>query len=108
MKYILTSGQTGTGASVSLNMDDAVSKSSQKKHAFQAAVTGTGAVSATVQIQASNDPTVLGWLTLGTITLSGTTTTTDGFSSEEAWTNIRSNVTAVSGTGAAVTVVMGI
>lgn len=69
---------------------------------FQATVTGTGAVSATVLIQVSNNVSTLGWITLGTITLSGTTTATDGFASEAAWGYYRANVTAVSGTGAAV------
>lgn len=71
---------------------------------FQAVVTGSGAVSATVLIQVSNNPSVQGWITLGTITLSGTTTDTDGFASEATWAYYRANVTAISGTGAAVTV----
>jgi hypothetical protein len=69
---------------------------------FQATVTGTGAVTATVLIQVSNNVSTLGWITLGTITLSGTTTATDGFASEASWAYYRANVTAVSGTGAAV------
>lgn len=71
---------------------------------FQASVSGTGAVSATVVIEGSNDPTVLGWVEIGTITLSGTTTDTDGFAHQAAWGYYRANVDAISGTGAAVTV----
>ena len=69
---------------------------------FQATVTGTGAVTATVLVQVSNNPSVLGWITLGTITLSGTTTATDGFAADAGWAYYRGNVTAVTGTGAAV------
>lgn len=69
---------------------------------WQATVTGSGSVSATVLVQVSNDPTTLGWATLGTITLSGTTTATDGFASDTAWKYYRGNVTAVSGTSATV------
>jgi hypothetical protein len=43
---------------------------------FQAVVSGTGSVSATVLIQVSNDGT--NWLTMGTITLSGTASAADG------------------------------
>lgn len=71
---------------------------------YQATVSGTGAVTATVVIQASNDPTNLGWLTLGTITLSGTTTATDGFATQAGWAYYRANVTAISGTSASVDV----
>lgn len=71
-------------------------------HTFQGIVTGTGAVTATVLIQCSNDGT--NWLTLGTLTLSGTTTATDGFASAAPWAFVRANVTARTGTGAAVTV----
>ena len=71
----------------------------------QATVSGTGAVSATVAIEGSNDGT--NWLTLGTITLRGTTSATDGFAFSAPWVYIRSNCTAISGTGAALSVVMG-
>lgn len=69
---------------------------------FQATVSGSGAVTATVKIQVSNDPDNLGWLDLGTITLSGTTTATDGFASEGSWLYMRCNVTAITGTSASV------
>lgn len=45
---------------------------------------------------------------LGTITLSGSTNVTDGFSTASAWRYVRANVTAISGTGATVSVVMGV
>jgi len=77
---------------------------------FQAIVTGTGAVSATVYIEVSTNGT--NWLTttngLCTITLSGTTTATGGCAIPAAmWPYIRANVSALSGTGAAVTVNVG-
>ena len=71
----------------------------------QAVVSGTGAVSATVNIQVSNDGT--NFLTLGTLTLSGTTSATQGLALNAHWVYIRGNISAISGTGAAVTVTMG-
>lgn len=76
---------------------------------FQATVTGTGVVTATVDIEVSNDGT--NWLdtVAGTITLSGDTTHSDGFTTTSApWKYVRANVTAISGTGASVDVVMGV
>jgi hypothetical protein len=80
---------------------------------FQAFVVGTGTVTATVQIQATLDElTVNGtnsnWITLGSIILSGTTTTTDGFSIVAPWRGYRANVTAITGTGATLTVLQGV
>ena len=72
---------------------------------FQATVSGTGAVSATVNVEVSNDNT--NWLVLGTITLSGTTSASDGFAAGAPWPYTRARVTAISGTSAAVTVSMG-
>ena len=80
---------------------------------FQAIVTGTGTVTATVGIQVSNEEVTgqgvkANWITIGTITLSGTTTSTDGFTTIAPWRFMRANVTAVSGTGATVEVIMGV
>ena len=71
----------------------------------QATVSGTGTVTATVAVEVSNDNT--NFVTLGTITLSGTTSATDGFAFAAPWVYIRSNCTAISGTNAALSVVMG-
>lgn len=73
---------------------------------YQATVAGSGAVSATVLIQFSNDQ--VGWITGATITLSGTTSASDGFSANASWKYKRANLTAISGTNAAVTVTMGV
>lgn len=75
---------------------------------FQATVTGTGAVSATVVIDCSNDGTNWCATALGTITLSGTTSAADGFTTTAPWKFIRARVTAVSGTGATVVSLMGV
>lgn len=83
---------------------DRISNTSSAR-TYQATVTGTGAVSATVKIEASND--LVGWLPLGTITLSGTNMASDGFPSETMWIHLRANLTAISGTGAVATVTMG-
>jgi hypothetical protein len=78
---------------------------------FQASgVTSSGAGAATVVIQATNvaSPTSTDWLTLGTITLTlSTTRTPDGFVSAAPWRFVRANVTAISGTGATARVWMG-
>jgi len=80
---------------------------------FQAIVTGTGTVGATVVMQGSNeDATYNGtnsnWVTINTFTLSGTTTATDGYTSVSTWRYVRANVTAISGTSATVQVIMGV
>ena len=80
---------------------------------FQAIVTGTGAVTATVALQVSNEAatfngTKANWITMGTITLSGTTTATDGFTTVCPWRYVRVNVTNVTGTGATAEIIMGV
>ena len=76
---------------------------------FQAVVTGTGAVTATVVIEMSNDGVNALETAAGTITLSGTTTSTDGFTTSNApWKYARARITAISGTGAIVQVYMGV
>lgn len=72
---------------------------------ISAKVVGTGAVSATVLIygRAGSGGTNL----LMTFTLSGTTSDNDGAALEAPWPEIWADVTAISGTGAAVTVTTG-
>lgn len=98
MRLINTSA-TGTGTSHLID-------SSTNNRTFQATVAGTGAVSATVAIEVSNNNTY--WVTLATFSLSGTTSNTDGFTSSAPWMYVRANCTAISGTGAVVTVDMGV
>jgi hypothetical protein len=80
---------------------------------FQAIVTGTGAVSATVIIQGSNQEatfngTKSNWVTIDTYSLTGTTTATNGSTSISTWRYVRANVTVISGTSATVEVIMGV
>lgn len=76
---------------------------------FQATVSGTGAVTATVTIEFSNDGVNALSTVAGTITLSGTTTSSDGFTTTDApWKWWRANVTAISGTDATVQVYHGV
>jgi hypothetical protein len=75
---------------------------------FQATVTGTGAVTATVVIDCSNDGSNWCATALGTISLSGTTSSSDGFTTTAPWKYIRARVTAISGTGATVVSLMGV
>jgi hypothetical protein len=70
-----------------------------------ARVTGDGAVSATVVVQVSNYDG--NWLNLGTLTLSGTDTASAGLALDAHWAYIRADLTAISGTGASVDVIMG-
>lgn len=74
----------------------------------QATVTGTGAVTATVVIDVSNDGVNAIATALGTITLSGTTSSSDGFVTNAPWKYVRARVTAISGTGATVNVNLGV
>lgn len=72
---------------------------------FQASVKGTGTVGATVIVEGSNDGE--NFLALGTVTLSGASPQSDGFASSAPWAMVRARLTAISGTSAAATVVMG-
>jgi len=78
---------------------------------YQAVANGTsGAFSATVVIEVSNDGTNAIATPLGTIVLSGTATTaaSDGFTTGIApWAWVRARVTAISGTGASISTWMG-
>lgn len=75
---------------------------------YQAVVTGTGAVTATVNVYGSNDGVNFNTTALGTITLSGTTSAADGFTSVAPWKYIRAVLTNLTGTGAACYVLQGV
>lgn len=83
---------------------DAVENSTGTK-SFHGKVTGTGAVTATIVVEGSNENST--WVTIGTITLSGTTSATDGFAHLSAWRYVRGRISALTGTGATATLVMG-
>lgn len=97
----LEPGTTGTTTSLICYKD-------APKTTFQAIVNGIGAVGATVVIDASNDGVNWTSTVMGTITLSGTTVTSDGFTSDAPWKFVRARTTAISGTGALVQVYMGV
>lgn len=82
---------------------------------FQVLLAGTGAISATVSFYVSNDdtfnttPASMQWCAtpVATITVSGTTTASDGVTISAAWKYVQARVSAISGTGATLSVVMG-
>lgn len=76
--------------------------------AIQAIVEGTGAVSATIVIEAANTPFASAWMEMGTITLSGNNAVTNGDVLDIQWMYTRARLTAISGTGAAVTCNMAV
>lgn len=86
--------------------DTLVAPDGRADRTYQATVTGTGAVTATVIVEGCNNNA--DWFTLGTITLSGTTSASDGFIGTAAWSNVRARLTAITGTGAAVSAQMGV
>lgn len=98
---LLGSGATATGAGNFVYKDS-------PKATFQAIVSGTGVVSATIDIEYSNDGVNACDTVGGTITLSGTTSHSDGFTSDSPWKYVRAYITAISGTGATVQVYMGV
>lgn len=73
---------------------------------FQAKVEGTGAVTATIIVQVSNDTET--WFDLVTFTLTGMTTDSDGEAVEAPWAFARGKVSAITGTGAEASILMGI
>ena len=94
----ITSAPTTSGA---VNLDDLNSS----VVTYQATVVGTGSVTATVVIEVSIDG--VGWLSdaYSTMSLTGTTTGSAYLNSTGIWTFVRVRVTAISGTGASVSVV---
>ena len=72
-------------------------------YTFQNVMAGA-TTSSTVVIEVSNDGVNV--LTMGTMTTTPTTIT-DGFTSTARWQWARANVTAIGGTNAAATVIMG-
>lgn len=68
---------------------------------MQVVVVGAGAVSATVQLEGSNNGT--DWVPIATQSVSGTTRAADGGIVTTLWSLVRARVTAISGTNAAVT-----
>lgn len=91
----LIKGVTTTGVGPHINTGAA-------KRTYQGVAEGTGEVSASVDIEVSNNG--VDFLLLGTLDLSGTTRATDGFVSDAPWLYARANVTSISGTGTTISV----
>ena len=102
----LINNVTTTGAGTSQHIVS--SQIDQANKTFQAigkTTSGSGAVAVAVEV--SNDNT--NWIVMGTISLTlGTTLATDGFVSIASWSYVRGNVTSISGTGATVSLFMGL
>jgi hypothetical protein len=73
------------------------------RRTIQSTVTGTGAVTATVQWFGNNLNSATGGVLISTHLLSGTTTDTAGADIPAEWPFIYASITAVTGTGATVT-----
>lgn len=94
--------QTLLDGATTVSAGPSISGAYVAKFSAQAFVVGTGAVSATVIIEGTNND--VDWVTIATLNLTGTTRATDGGVAETLWSKIRGRVSAISGTGAAVTV----
>lgn len=93
----LLSAVTATGAGASL--PDLGCK--RTFFANGATTASTGAATILVEVSNVAAPTSADWKLLATVTLTlGTTLTNDGFASDAPWKHVRGNVTAISGTGA--------
>jgi len=73
----------------------------------RAKLTGTGAVSATINIYGSTEESTSNGVLLGTLSPSGTDSAVDSFNMDAPWPYIWADQTAISGTGAATTVDVG-
>lgn len=79
------------------------SESNSPNWSFMATVTGTGAVTATATIEVAHSASGP-WITLGVMTLSGTTSASDGFTAQAKWPFVRCTSSNVTGTGATLVV----
>lgn len=100
----IMSAKTTTGAGSSFPLNNQYTKENKT---FQIAVAGSGAVTATVAIEVSNDDVTYVSDAYSTVSLSGTTSAAKGLVMDANWQYVRANVTAISGTSAAVTVILG-
>jgi len=106
MSQILLNAASTTGAGAAWNPRDTSAVATYVQHSFQASgLTTASTGAATVLIQVSNDG--VNYITLGTITLTlGTSVTSDGFAVANSYEYYRANLSAISGTGANVSVYM--
>lgn len=94
---VLANAAISTGAQTAVDMPKAFVD-------FTFILTGTGAISATCVIEKSDGTN---WFPAATMVLSGTTSVKDSDWFESVMGQIRANITAISGTGAALTVRAG-
>lgn len=104
-QVVMIKDQPGVGMSAPFGTRDG-SGNQFNQRSVQASVAGTGAVSATVDIFGAND--IRFPIKIGTITLTGTGTASDALQDSFPWEYYFANVTAISGTGAAVSVVASV
>lgn len=71
-------------------------------NSVQAVIVGTGTVSVTATVQVSND--AANWIDATALSLSGTTTDTDGATLASGWKWLRVSLASITGTSATVTV----
>lgn len=84
----------------SVTTSTAVQLINEEERAYSAFVDGTGAVSATFIFECSNDGVHWNATPMATVTISGTNTAADGFTTIAPWPYVRVRLTAISGTGA--------
>jgi hypothetical protein len=108
--YVLNNNQasTGVGPSAPQTNQSSAAPINPPTQTFVAVVSGTGAVSATVQPQGSNDGQT--WINLGSgITIaSGASPQAGSQIVNSTFQYFRANVTALSGTGAVVNTTMAV
>lgn len=103
--HILLNNTSVTGAGSKIPLV----KKGDSSATFQATVNGSsGVVTATIDIEVSNNER--NWIPMATISLSASAPVadSDGFASNASWSFIRANLTAITGTDAKATVVMGV
>ncbi|MFV1943476.1 hypothetical protein VPH49_21930 [Pseudomonas luteola] len=102
---MLNSAVTVDGNPIRISAVDARPNTQNK--CFQAIVKGSGAVSATLSVDVSNNG--FDWIKdVATLSVSGTDMATEGFASDEPWAYYRGRLTAISGTGAMASLIMGL
>ena len=84
------------------------SKSTATEKSLQCSLTGSGAISATLSLDVSNDGT--NWIVpgLAAITLTGTDSVQEGTLLDIPWAFVKASLTAISGTNASASVFIGL
>lgn len=97
---VILNGATATGAGSAYRM---IGGGRATVSAYGTTSSGSGSASITIYVSNSGNA----YISAGTISLTlGTTAVEDGFAIDAAWTFIKADVTAISGTGATVSVII--